>query len=76
MHPLHSRSVLLSGNNPEEKRQELLAYYRRTTDIYEQLFELLNSDESFYQRPEPLRHPLIFYFGHTATFFVNKLFLA
>jgi 5-histidylcysteine sulfoxide synthase/putative 4-mercaptohistidine N1-methyltranferase len=76
MHPLHSRSVLLSGNNPEEKRQELLAYYRRTTDIYEQLFELLNSDESFYQRPEPLRHPLIFYFGHTATFFVNKLILA
>lgn len=24
----------------------------------------------------PLRHPLIFYFGHTATFFVNKLLLA
>ena len=23
-----------------------------------------------------MRHPLIFYFGHTATFFVNKLLLA
>lgn len=25
---------------------------------------------------EPLRHPLIFYFGHTATFFINKMHLA
>lgn len=24
---------------------------------------------------EPLRHPLVFYFGHTAAFFINKLVL-
>jgi hypothetical protein len=28
-----------------------------------------------YVRAEPLRHPLIFYFGHTAVFFINKLIL-
>lgn len=27
-------------------------------------------------RADPLRHPLIFYIGHTATFFINKLILA
>ena len=27
-------------------------------------------------RAIPLRHPLIFYYGHTATFIVNKLVLA
>ena len=27
-------------------------------------------------RPESLRHPLIFYFGHTATFFANKLMVS
>lgn len=29
-----------------------------------------------YQQPEKLRHPLIFYYGHTAVFFVNKLRVA
>jgi 5-histidylcysteine sulfoxide synthase/putative 4-mercaptohistidine N1-methyltranferase len=76
MHPLRSRSVLLTGNDPEAKRQELHDYFQRTFDIYEDLFRLLPDDQAFYQRPEPLRHPLIFYFGHTATFFVNKLILA
>ena len=33
-------------------------------------------DEAYYEKPITLRHPLIFYFGHTATFFVNKLLLA
>jgi hypothetical protein len=69
---LKSRSVLLSGADVESKREEMRAYFHRTYDIYEKLFEVLVSDEAFYQRPEPLRHPLIFYFGHTATFFVNK----
>ena len=36
---------------------------------------MLASDEAYFVRPNPLRHPLIFYFGHTATFFVNKLLL-
>jgi 5-histidylcysteine sulfoxide synthase/putative 4-mercaptohistidine N1-methyltranferase len=76
MQSLHSRSVLLTGTDPEQKRNELRAYFHRTCDIYEKLFEVLVSDDALYQRPEPLRHPLIFYFGHTATFFVNKLILA
>ncbi len=33
-------------------------------------------DEAYYKKPISLRHPLIFYFGHTATFFINKFLLA
>lgn len=73
---LQSRSVLLSGTDPEEKREELRAYFHRTFSLYERLFETIVSHDAYYERPEPLRHPLIFYYGHTATFFVNKLILA
>ena len=45
-------------------------------DRYESLFECLSCDEAYYVKPISLRHPLIFYFGHTATFFINKLVLA
>ena len=36
-------------------------------------FEIFVDDDVFYEKPEPLRHQLIFYFGHTATFYINKL---
>jgi 5-histidylcysteine sulfoxide synthase/putative 4-mercaptohistidine N1-methyltranferase len=70
------RSLLLSGDAPEIKREELRAYFHRTFSTYERLFDGIASDSAYYERAEPLRHPLIFYFGHTATFFVNKLILA
>ena len=34
------------------------------------------AEQAFYLRPEPLRHPLIFYLGHTAVFYINKLIVA
>lgn len=66
----------LSGTDHEAKRAEIRAYFHATMDTFEQLFTLLKDDTVFYQRPESLRHPHIFYFGHTAVFFVNKLVLA
>ena len=74
--PLQSRTVLLSGSDVAAKRVELRHYFHRTFSLYESLFSLLSSDESFYEQPDRLRHPLIFYFGHTAVFFINKLVLA
>lgn len=58
-----------------EKRAELKAYFQNSWDTYESLFSLINDDSAYFLRPEPLRHPLIFYYGHTATFFINKLVL-
>ena len=57
-------------------RQTVRDYFHATFDRYEQLFEVLTCDEAYYRKPITLRHPLIFYFGHTATFFINKLLLA
>jgi len=65
----------LDGNSTAEKRQELTAYFKNTWSTYESLFSLINHDHAYFLRPERLRHPLIFYFGHTATFYVNKLIL-
>ena len=70
------RTPLLDGGDPEEKREEIRAYFHDTFDTYEDLFEILANEEAYHVKPIPLRHPLIFYFGHTATFFVNKLVLA
>ena len=67
---------LLTGTDPEQKRQQILDYFHATFDRYELLFETLTCDEAYYVKPISLRHPLIFYFGHTATFFINKLALA
>jgi 5-histidylcysteine sulfoxide synthase/putative 4-mercaptohistidine N1-methyltranferase len=73
---LFPRTPLLAGTDSELKRREILAYFHATFDRYEQLFEVLSCDEAYFKRPIALRHPLIFYYGHTATFFINKLLLA
>jgi 5-histidylcysteine sulfoxide synthase/putative 4-mercaptohistidine N1-methyltranferase len=70
------RTPILSGHDIDAKRKEIKAYFNATSDRYESLFQTLSDDAAYYQRPIPLRHPLIFYYGHTATFFVNKLVLA
>ncbi|KGM07216.1 hypothetical protein LP43_0825 [Methylophaga thiooxydans] len=73
---LYLRTPILDGKDSTAKRQEIADYFNFTFERYESLFEVLKSDEGFYQKSIPLRHPLIFYFGHTATFFVNKMLLA
>ncbi|CUG90380.1 formylglycine-generating sulfatase, putative [Bodo saltans] len=60
-----------------QKKEEIRQYVHATMEVYEKVFECLNSTESFLIQPvHKLRHPLIFYYGHTATFFINKLVVA
>lgn len=73
---LITKNVLLTGNSVEKKREEILDYFLKTYEIYEKLFECFKDDTVFYKQPEPLRHPLIFYFGHTASFYINKLVIS
>ena len=65
--------VTLDGNDIYKKRLEIKEYFHNTYSLYEKVFELLKDDDVFYKKSELTRHPMIFYFGHTATFFVNKL---
>ncbi|MBK8121040.1 MAG: 5-histidylcysteine sulfoxide synthase [Sulfuritalea sp.] len=74
--PIFPGSPLLAGTDAEQKRAEVLDFFRATFDRYEQLFEVLTCAEAYFVKPIALRHPLIFYLGHTATFFINKLLLA
>jgi len=69
-------TVDLENGDPEQKREEIRRYFQATFEVEERLYETLASDEAFYRRADRLRHPLIFYLGHTAAFFVNKLVLA
>ncbi len=69
----HTRNLLLDRSDPEALRDKMLAYFETTFSLFERLFDSFASDDTFYVQPEPLRHPHIFYFGHTATFYINKL---
>ena len=71
-----SKTPIIDMGDSETKRAEIKDYFNATYDIYESLYATLASNETYYLRPESLRHPLIFYLGHTATFFVNKLIVS
>jgi len=72
----HTRTTILNQGTPEEKRAEIRDYFHNSYSLDEQLYDTLADDDAFYLRPEPLRHPLIFYLGHTAAFYINKLIVA
>lgn len=71
-----SKTPMLTNGSTGEKREEIKAHFLSTYETYESLFECLKNDEAYYLKPDTLRHPLIFYFAHTAVFFVNKLRVA
>ena len=70
-----TRNISLRGYDVEAKRAEIKEYFLKTYTLFEELFTIFTDDKVFYEQPEKLRHPLIFYFGHTATFYINKLIL-
>ena len=73
MSKLSKYPITLNGNSIEGKRQEIKEYFHNTSSLYEKVFEVLKDEDVFYKKSEITRHPMIFYFGHTATFFINKL---
>lgn len=58
-------------------RQDVLDYFDNEWTLTELLFQGLKTEEAFVRPPyHHLRHPLIFYYGHTVVLFINKLRLA
>jgi 5-histidylcysteine sulfoxide synthase len=54
-------------------RSEALTYFNNTWSLVESLFTALKTEEAFYRIPyHQLRHPMIFYYGHPAIFYINK----
>jgi len=67
------RTIDLKHPKPAELREMLRHYFHQTYTIDERLYEQIAAEDTFYKRADPLRHPLIFYLGHTAVFYINKL---
>ncbi|MBC7466538.1 MAG: 5-histidylcysteine sulfoxide synthase [Bdellovibrio sp.] len=58
-------------------RQDVLDYFDNEWTLTELLFQSLKTEEIYVRPPyHQLRHPLIFYYGHTCVLFINKLRLA
>ncbi len=70
MKPISQLPVTLDAT-----KEEIRAYFHNSYDLFESLFTVFVDDSVFYRKSEPTRHPMIFYFGHTATFYINKLLL-
>ncbi|WP_200415088.1 5-histidylcysteine sulfoxide synthase [Arcobacter sp. FWKO B] len=70
-----TKNISLYGTDIEVKRDEIKEYFLRTYELYEKLYDIFVDNSVYYTQPEPLRHKLIFYFGHTATFYINKLII-
>ena len=68
-----TKTINLNLGDPEQKRAEILDYFKKTYRLDEHLFEVFSDKAGMYRTADPLRHPLIFYFGHTAAFYINKL---
>ena len=54
-------------------RKDILAYFQHAWQIEDSLMKSLVNPETFYLNPDPLRNLLIFYLGHSAVFYINKL---
>jgi len=58
------------------KTEAIRQYFHATFELFERVFEPMNCDDAYTVQPiHKLRHPMIFYLGHTATFYINKLAL-
>ena len=72
----NTKTTIINQGDSIAKREEIRQYFHATYRLDEQLYDTLASETAFYLRPEPLRHPLIFYLGHTAASYINKLIVA
>ena len=54
-------------------RQEVLDYFQNSWFLEDLLMKSIIDEATFYLNPDPLRNPLIFYLGHSAVFYINKL---
>lgn len=63
--------------NGKTTREDLQKYFDNTWTLTEVLLGSLQGEDAFHVPPyHDLRHPLIFYYGHPAALYINKLRVA
>lgn len=65
--------MTLASAYPAVDRTSLTAWYGRNRARSRALFDLLADENTFYDQPIALRHPIIFYEGHLPAFSFNTL---
>ena len=68
---IFKNNLRLSTTTNDALRQQFVYIF----DLYDKLFSTLKT-RAFFIRAERLRHHLIFYYGHTAVFYINKLIVS
>ena len=76
MTPLRVQPLRLDGPDEAAKREEIRQAFHATFSLDASVFEHLANSSAWFDKPIALRLPLIFYFGHTATFYINKFVVA
>lgn len=56
-------------------QETIKQYFINSWQLEETLLKTINKEEIYYQQSDKLRNPLIFYLGHSAIFYINKLLL-
>ena len=70
MSSLKSQLPILLNNFSQ---YSLINYFENSWELEDILMKSIIDDETFYINPDPLRNPLVFYLGHSAAFYINKL---
>ena len=74
IHSIPQLSWGAPGQTAAKTKQALKRYFDNTWALTEVLFASLQGEEAFVRPPHhDLRHPMIFYYGHPAALYVNKL---
>jgi len=70
-----ARSILsfLPIKTNEFSNTSLFEYFQNTWLLSDILYSSITKTGAIYKAPDPLRHPLIFYLGHVAVFYINIL---
>lgn len=74
LHPVPNQLKIPQLNNCD--KLEIIAYFQQAWHIENDLFKSIIDEDIFYKNPDKLRNPLIFYVGHSAVFYINKLVMA
>jgi 5-histidylcysteine sulfoxide synthase len=73
MYAVESLKSISSPNLNQFDRIELKKYFENSWYLEDQLLKSVIKAYTFYTSPDPLRNLLIFYLGHSAAFYINKL---
>jgi len=67
-----TKTIVLNQGTEDEARANIRQYFEDTFDLDSSLFSHIKPS-ALWSRADPLRHPVLWYAAHTASFYINKL---